>query len=426
MHVDNESLEAVPKRVRVGLYVIRWLIIIGVLIESQLKYATVQIERAEIFWAVVAIAVGTLIFPLTIGRRLGRVSDIVVTTTDILFVTVVVYYSGGLASPFYPLYYVTLITAAVTFGTQGSMLSALAIGIVSLCVQASLKHWALSEFLLVDDITQTFPYLFLIALITGALRDRIQALDSTASELMAQQAAMDRELEVARQVQQAQLPQEIPEINGMKISVLYNPAREVGGDLYEFFPIENDRLGIGVADVAGKGVPAALLISGAKYGIYEHYNENLSKMAADLNYHLLSVTTSETFVTMTYGILAVNTGRFRYFNAGHMPIMVVKPDGGVLSGIQADIPLGVLEAAEYAQRSITLEPGDVLVLYSDGVTDAFSKTEGLEMFQGFLKEVAGSSISSWGERMMECIKAPDQVDDITMVAIHFISKSQLS
>ncbi|MEN6357351.1 MAG: PP2C family protein-serine/threonine phosphatase [Armatimonadota bacterium] len=410
-------------RTRIGLYVVRWLVIIGVLLESQLQFTTIRIERTEIVWAVAAVAIGTLIFPLIVGKRFRRISAAAITIADILFVTVVVYYSGGLASPFYPLYYVTLITAAVTFGTRGALLTALVIGLISLLIQASLKHWEPSDILLVDDFTQTFPYLLLIALITGTLRDRIQALDDTASTLRAQQAAMDREMEVARQVQKAQLPQEIPNIEGFEISVVYSPAREVGGDLYEFYPVEEDRLGVCVADVAGKGVPAALMISSAKYGIYEHYNENLGRMAADLNRHLLSVTTSETFVTMTYGLLNTKTGRFRYFNAGHMPAMVIKSDGSIISGTHADIPLGVMEPAEYTQQTITLEPGDVLVLYSDGVTDAFSGTNGLEMLKRFLHEMAGSDISGWKERLMEHISEPQHVDDITMVAVHFMPVS---
>lgn len=421
---DTGSLDTVPKRIRIGLYVIRWLIIVGVLLESQLKYTTVQVDRKQIIYVVIAVAVGTLIFFIVPAIRFGRASRILGTIADVAFVSVIVYYSGGLGSPFYPLYYVTLISAAVTFGTKGALLSATVIGIVSLITQALLKHGALSDILLVDDITQTFPYLFLIALIAGALRDRIQALDETASALRAQQAATEREMEFARQVQRAQLPQEIPNIEGVDISVVYHPAREVGGDLYEFYPMEEDRLGICVADVAGKGVPAALLIASAKYGVYEHYHENLPRMASDLNHHLLSVTTTETFVTMVYGVLNAKSGEFRYFNAGHMPIIVVKSDGRILSGTNADIPLGVMEPAEFTQKTISLDPGDVLVLYSDGVTDAFSASDGLEMLKSFLQDVSKEDISTWGERLMEHIDKPEHVDDITMVAVRFAQRLQ--
>ncbi len=271
--------------------------------------------------------------------------------------------------------------------------------------------------MIIDDVVQTFPYLFLIALIAGALRDRIEALHETALSLRAQQAVTNREMELARQVQQAILPEETPELAGVDMAILYQPAREVGGDLYEFYPIEEDRVGIAIADVAGKGVPAALTVSSAKYGIYEHYREDLAKMARDLNRHLLSVTTTETFITMVYGILTPATGEFRYFNAGHMPPIVVKKDGRVLRGAKADIPLGVMETADFSAKQLDIEPGDVLVLYTDGVTDALSKDDGLTVFQDFLHELAGSDISTWGPQLIERTREPQHVDDLTMLLI---------
>lgn len=419
---ERSVIEAVPVRVRVGVYIIRWLIIIGVLLESQLKFITVEISRREVTWAAVSIAAVTLIYSLVPKWRLGPASRYVVSIMDILFVSVVVFYSGGLASPFYPLYYVTLISAAVVFGTRGAMISAVAVGFISLIIQASLNNWRLTELLIIDDVVQTFPYLFLIAVIAGALRDRIEALHETALALRAQQAVTKREMELAREVQQALLPQETPEIAGVEMSILYLPAREVGGDLYEFYPIEPDRVGIAVADVAGKGVPAALTVSSAKYGIYEHYRKNLAQMADELNRHLLSLTTTESFITMVYGILNVTEGKFDFFNAGHMPPIVVKKDGSVICGDNADIPLGVMDKADFSSRQIDLFPGDTLVLYTDGVTDALSSNDGLTLFQTFLHELAGSDISTWGSRLVGRIGEPRHVDDLTMLTIKIKTK----
>jgi hypothetical protein len=414
---QDRVLEALPERVRIGLLRIRWTIIVGVLLASRMQFASVTVNRREITLTVITIAILTLVLSLSAVRRLGPIAEIINTTADILFISVVVYYSGGLASPFYPLYYITLITAAVVLGTKGAMMTAFAIGIISPAIHIALKHWFVSEPLLVDDVVRTFPYLFLIAFMAGALRDRIRALDETASRLRAERAATDREMEVARRVQQAQLPQEIPEIEGIEIAILYHPAREVGGDLYEFYPVDKARIGIAVADVAGKGVPAALLVASAKYGLYEHFSENLDQMAAEINHHLMSVTMSETFVTLAYGILTPRIGEFRYINAGHMPPIVVKNNGAVNLYMNSDIPLGVMESAEYSEHDISLEPGDVLVLYSDGVTDALGNVDGLDLLQAFLQEVQGSHISTWGSRLMERIGKPHHVDDVTLVAV---------
>ncbi|MHB9035084.1 MAG: PP2C family protein-serine/threonine phosphatase [Armatimonadota bacterium] len=416
--------DAVTERVRIGLYIIRWTIIVGVFLASRLLFVTVNVNHRAIMLAVIAIAAITLVFSLMSRRRFGWAAGVTNVIADMLFVSVVVYYSGGLSSPFYPIYYITLIAAAVILGTRGAMWSALGIGVISLVIQAALKHWVVSELLLVDDVVQTFPYLFLIALIAGALRDRIRALDETAMRLRAERAAMDREMEIARRVQQAQLPREIPDIEGIEIAIIYNPAREVGGDLYEFYPVDKDRIGLAVADVAGKGVPAALLVASAKYGLYEHFLENLEMMAFDINHHLLSVTTSESFVTLIYGILTPNTGEFRYINAGHMPPVVVKNDGRVLLCEYSDIPLGVMEPAEYSEQSIRLEPGDVLVLYSDGVTDALDNGDGLDLLQTFLREANGSHISTWGSQLIERIGNPRHVDDMTMVVVQMTLGSE--
>ncbi|MCE5313840.1 MAG: PP2C family protein-serine/threonine phosphatase [Armatimonadota bacterium] len=413
--------EAPPRRTRIGLYIIRWLAIVGVLIISQLRFTTEVVHSHQILLTVMAMALLTLVLSLISGGRIDSPVRAVNAIVDILFVSVIVYYSGGLSSPFYPLYYIALISTAVIYGTKGAVFGALAIGSISLVVQASLKRWALSDTLLVDDVVQTFPYLFLIALIAGALRDRLQALDEAASILRAERAATDREMEVARRVQQAQLPQEIPKIEGVEIAILYNPAQEVGGDLYDFYPVNEDRIGIAVADVAGKGVPAALLVSSAKYGLYEHFSENLAKMATDINHHLISVTTSESFVTLAYGILTIKTGEFRYINAGHMPPIVLKADGRTLCHSRSDIPLGIMESADYSEQTIHLEPGDVLILYSDGITDALESSGGLESLEAFLREVHGSDISTWGLRLTQRIGEPRHIDDMTMVALYMKS-----
>ena len=109
---------------------------------------------------------------------------------------------------------------------------------------------------------------------------------------------MASEMEVARSVQQAQLASEIPTLDGVEIAVLYKPAREVGGDAYDFCPVEADRVGIIVSDVAGKGVPAALLLASARYAWREHCQGDPAQTMREVNNHLQAMTTEDAFVVM--------------------------------------------------------------------------------------------------------------------------------
>ena len=370
--------------IRQLLYAVRWAIMIFVFVVAwRVPFTTTLVQRVPVMIAVAVIAVVTLVSQIAAGKRTWLRKPILSLIADILLVTVVVYFSDGIQSPFYALYYITVITSAVDFGLSGALACATVLAIISLPVDMASPGVPLTQDAVARDLVRTIPYLFLTALITGALRSRLRVADESASSLRAERAATDREMEVAARIQRAQLPLVTPTMQGVSIAVTYKPAREVGGDLYDFYPVDKDCLGIIAADVSGKGVPAALLLSSCKYAVRENYSEDRSVMMSAVNDHIASVTTDEMFVTMLYGSLCPGSREFRYINAGHMPPMVVKASGGeVLCLEHSDIPLGVTSAPRYVEQLIKLDPGDTIVLYTDGVTDAMTGDgEGMELFR---------------------------------------------
>jgi membrane protein implicated in regulation of membrane protease activity len=193
------------------------------------------------------------------------------------------------------------------------------------------------------------------------------------------------EFNVARSAQQQMLPSNPPAIAGYTISASCEPAREVGGDLYDFLRLSDGRWGIGVADVSGKGVPAALYMTLTK-GLLCAASEDSSDprlILSAVNKHLRTVTKRKMFVTMALGVLDPESGRVEYVRAGHNPVVWRRTAAGetrFLAG--AGIGLGIAGPALFAKtlttETVDLAPGDALIFYSDGLTEAMNET--LEQF----------------------------------------------
>jgi len=418
--MPNPIAEIQPARpIRQLLYAVKWVILAFVFISvTQVGFHSALVQPHPIMLIVAAVALVTLVSQW-IGRRSWLNRPIVSLITDVALVSAVTYFSDGIQSPFYALYYIVVITAAVDFGLGGALLCAAFVAALSLYIDtiAPAIHHTAGQFI-TQDIVRTVPFLFLIALITGALRRRLRALAEATMSLRAEQAANEREMEVAAQVQRAQLPADTPTIAGARIAVTYRPAREVGGDLYDFYPVGEDRVGIVVADVSGKGVPAALLLSSCRYAVRERYSDDLSQMMAAVNEHMLTITADETFVTMMYGVLDIASRTFRYINAGHMPPLIVKGEKNVVCFEHSDPPLGITLRRPYSERSIQLEPGDSLVLYTDGVTDALASAgSGIDALELLVGGLASRPVETWGEELLRQTATPRHVDDLTMVVV---------
>ncbi len=219
----------------------------------------------------------------------------------------------------------------------------------------------------VDYITKPFQYEEVVARVETHLTLR-------RLQLQLQQAndKMTRELRMAGEVQASFLPAELPDLPGWQLAITMLPARETSGDFYDLFLLPDGRLAVFVADVVDKGVCAALFMALC----YALFRTEAARAEADparvfqaMNEHILNDTHSTQFVTAFYGILDSQNGYFVYSNAGHCPAILQTAPHQRQWLKHTGIPLGVLPDATWQQEQLILEPGDLLVLYTDGVID---------------------------------------------------------
>lgn len=237
-----------------------------------------------------------------------------------------------------------------------------------------------------------------------------------------------QELTLAGQIQTGFLPQQAPELNGWQLSVTLEPARETSGDFYDFISLPNGCVGIVIADVADKGLGAALYmaLSRTLIRVYaaEHETEPGKALAA-VNRRILVDTNSEMFVTVFYGVLDPETGTLVYCNAGHNPPLLHSAGGGAVQRLSLTaMPLGLFEDEAWEEGQTRLEPGDVLILYTDGLTEAENELEEYfseERLQALAQanldrpaEVIESKIVAAVYDFMD--EAPQQ-DDITLMVV---------
>jgi sigma-B regulation protein RsbU (phosphoserine phosphatase) len=182
-------------------------------------------------------------------------------------------------------------------------------------------------------------------------------------------------LELARELQQSILPQEFPDIPGFSCWADNQPARHVGGDFYDVIPLRKRRVGLVIADVSDKGMAAALYMALARSLIHAEAKRSSSPQRVLLNVHrlLLEMSQADTFVTAFYGVLDPTEGTLLYARAGHDRPLLFSPSTGECRCLAAGgMLLGCLEKVSLEETSVDLRPGDLLVLYSDGITDANS------------------------------------------------------
>jgi sigma-B regulation protein RsbU (phosphoserine phosphatase) len=191
----------------------------------------------------------------------------------------------------------------------------------------------------------------------------------------AARAALDRDAQEARSIQQALLPKSSPYITGFMISGRSEPARAVGGDWYDFISFPDGRLGIVLADVSGKGTAAALLMSATR-GVFRSLAEACctpGEVLTRLNELLVNDFPAGKFVTLIYGVLDPTAKTLTFANAGHLQPLLI--DGGVhFLETERGLPLG-LGCGDYSETSVTLSPGSKLIFYSDGITEAVNSDE---------------------------------------------------
>ena len=239
--------------------------------------------------------------------------------------------------------------------------------------------------------------------------------------------AIKQELEVARQVQMSVRPQALPDSVTHEVSALVIPAREIGGDFYDYFHLDDSHLGVVIADVAGKGVPAALftMVTRALLKAVSKDYQSPSECLNLVNDLLCEDNDSCIFITLFFGVLDVGTGVFKYSNAGHNPPRLIRP-GPVVEVLPqtGNLVLGIESGHVYHDGQIQMNPGDTLFLYTDGVTEAediIPEEFGEDRLDQKLSEISAMTVKGMADGIVlavrEFVGDAQQSDDITCLVV---------
>lgn len=193
-------------------------------------------------------------------------------------------------------------------------------------------------------------------------------------QLSLMRQSIEQELRMARSIQQAQLPQDLPQLEGWQITPYYQPAREVGGDFYDFFELEDGRVGVVEGDATGKGMPAALVAS-ATCSMLRAVAQALGSSSAGevlyrVNETLMARIPTNMFVTCFYAILEPNSGTLSYANAGHDLPYLHRGRGEAEELRARGMPLGLMPGMEYEEKEVVLDAGEGVLFYTDGLVEA--------------------------------------------------------
>jgi sigma-B regulation protein RsbU (phosphoserine phosphatase) len=237
---------------------------------------------------------------------------------------------------------------------------------------------------------------------------------------------LEEELSIARGIQKTFLPKKHPEMPGFDISGINIPSEKVGGDYYDFISIIENQVGIAIGDVSGKGIPAALIMASFRASLIAEIRNNyaIRSIMFKVNNLLFESTESDIYVTAVYGVLDTKNRIFTFTNAGHNAPIFRRADGRMEYLIEGGVTLGTFENSKYEERPLSLSPGDVIVLYTDGVTEAKNEEEE-EFGTKRLKRVINDSHKLRAAQIQENIyKAVKdftgnlpQADDLTMIVI---------
>ncbi len=237
---------------------------------------------------------------------------------------------------------------------------------------------------------------------------------------------LEKELAIAREIQVSFLPKSNPIIAGFDIAGTSRPHDEVGGDYYDFIRVSDSRLGIAIADVSGKGIPAALLMAGFRMSLLAEIRNEFALRAVmrKVNSLVYESTDRHKFVTAFYGLLDFRNRVLTFSNAGHNPPILLRADGAIVNLVDGGVALGVLPEAHYEERPIAIRPGDVLVMYTDGVSEAPSPTR--ELFGARrIEECVQRHLGGSAQQILDGIVAdtlawtgePGPDDDLTLVVL---------
>jgi serine phosphatase RsbU (regulator of sigma subunit) len=204
------------------------------------------------------------------------------------------------------------------------------------------------------------------------IADEIRQKEMDAMEARAQRQILDRELDIAREVQQRLFPQSLPQCPTLDYAAKCRPAKAVGGDYYDFFALPGNRLGISLGDVSGKGIPASLLMASLQASVRGQAfipNLRVSDLISNVNRLVFHASLEGQYATFVYAQYDAATRKLIYSNGGHNPPILLR-DGKTFRLSKGGPPVGLFEEATYEESEVQLLPGDLLVLFTDGICDA--------------------------------------------------------
>jgi phosphoserine phosphatase RsbU/P len=239
---------------------------------------------------------------------------------------------------------------------------------------------------------------------------------------------LERELQLAREIQKSILPVELPPLPGYDFGAIMTPARAVGGDFFGIFPLDAQRMVLIVGDVTDKGVPAAIFMAQTHALLRASASARLTpvKVLQRVNAFLMEMNDKGLFATVIYGVLHQTTGEFQYVRAGHELPLLLGPDGKTaFAEPGVGMPLGILDNPTLSENSLVIPPGGFLILYSDGVTDC-TNPEGERLEQAglvaFVQHLDGQISAQQAcqaifDTLIEFQREAPQFDDVTLLAV---------
>ena len=273
-----------------------------------------------------------------------------------------------------------------------------------------------------------------LAVCFNAMTDELKTYMKNLAKETAERERIATELDVAKEIQNGMLPKDFPARNDFELFATMTPAKEVGGDFYDFYFIDETHLAITVADVSGKGISAALFMVISKTILNNFaesfYKQNgLAPVVVAANEQLCANNEAMMFVTAFIGVLDLETGEFIYVNAGHNPPVIYRAEENHCDylDVKKNFVLGPMDGIPFVEQKISLKHGDLLFLYTDGVTEALNVddeeylperlikfmnvTDCTVNLETLLKNIRGD--------LLEHVGAAEQSDDITMFALRF-------
>lgn len=243
---------------------------------------------------------------------------------------------------------------------------------------------------------------------------------------------LERELQVASEIQQRFQPASAPQVPGYELQGISFPCYEIGGDYYDFIHKRNGNLVVALGDVSGKGTAAALLMSSLHAAVHAQFDTHgsLAETISSINRYLVESIPANRFVTLFYADLNPKTGELAFLNAGHNPPLIVHASGTMEQLAAGGLPLGIMADADFREGRTTLNPGDVLVIYSDGVSEAVSPT-GEEFGPTRLYEAVARNLDASAAGIRDRIESAltkfaqgtPANDDITMVIVKRLAEA---